>query len=196
MSTASQKFCLILDPETQLDIPVQVAENGLRFVELDEDRPFAYQARQLKHTSTDDGAVHFKTITVNGTLRKLFFERIDSQLRVRVNGSRVARWTLLHSGDVLDLDDLTFHVSLLNQPYIGPPEPSHVGRKCGYCRVKIEDSDEMRIYACPKCGFPTHFQDDHVPPETRLECAKASSQCGHCQADIIASEGFTHVPVF
>ncbi|MFV2067592.1 MAG: hypothetical protein ACC645_11490 [Pirellulales bacterium] len=120
----------------------------------------------------------------------------EPTMRVTVNGLLAACFTVLNPGDVLGIDGHVLHVSLLNRPYVGPPDKTHLAAKCGYCRMSIQDEADMRVYVCPNCHLPTHHQGEEIPAEKRLECVKLSSHCGHCQADIVESEGFTHVPAF
>ena len=120
----------------------------------------------------------------------------DPGEQVTVNGLPAARVRTLNPGDVLRIAEHGLHLSLLNRPYIGPPDQDHLGARCGYCRVPIQDEPGMRVYVCPHCQLPTHCHGVEMPAEKRLECAKLSSHCGHCQAAIVESEGFTHVPAF
>jgi hypothetical protein len=113
-----------------------------------------------------------------------------------VNGLGAYSPSVLNPGDVLGIDEHVLYLAVLNRPYIGAPGETHVGAKCGYCRLPIDGGEGMRVYVCPNCNLPTHHQGDEIPAGTRLECVKLSSHCGHCQAAIVEQAGFTHVPTF
>jgi hypothetical protein len=116
--------------------------------------------------------------------------------QVTINMLRAAPVNILNVGDIVEFAGRQLHVSLLNRPYIGPPTEAQIGRPCGYCQVPIEDQPDMRVYECPSCQLPMHFQDETVSADVRLECARLASACRHCQTAIVMREGFTYVPKF
>ena len=191
-SSLSRTICLFLDPDTATDLPVQAVGEGLRYLELVGCEQFVNNSGKLSRPQNSDQSIRLESIR-NKSQSSLLMT-FEPGLRVTTNGLPAACFSVLNPGDVLGVGDLVLYLSLLNRPYIGPPDESHLAAKCGYCRVPIKDEADMRVYVCPNCNLPMHSHGEEIPVEKRLECAKLSSQCGHCQADIVASEGFTHVP--
>ena len=192
MSNSSQQFCLFLEPDVLTELPTKSEAPELRYVELPDRTCVTDRNGTLTQAQGEDAAISLEPIRS----RKLhaLLMTLDGEAQVTVNGTRAARLKVLNPGDVVGIEDHVLHVSLLNRPYVGPPHEQHLGVECGYCRVKVQDVDGMRIYVCPNCNLPTHCQADEVPVETRLECVTLSSECGHCRATINQVEGFTYVP--
>lgn len=111
--------------------------------------------------------------------------------RARVNGQVAARFARARVRDVLQLDDnLEFHVTTYNRPYVGPAPESCIGRECPICRVKFEPSSI--VFVCP-CGTALHHEDPQKKPDA-LQCAQPGAECpggGHLQ---IMTEGYTYWP--
>jgi hypothetical protein len=192
-SSSSQAFCLFLDSDTATDLPTATTGQGLRYFELSGCERFISQGGKLSCPRNGDHPIRLDLLR-NKTQRSLLM-RVEPGVRVTTNGLPAACFTVLNPGDVLGVDEHVMYLSLLNRPYIGPPNKSHLAARCGYCRVPIQDAADMRVYDCPRCNLPTHYHGEEIPIEKRLECAKLSSHCGHCQAEIVESEGFSHVPV-
>jgi hypothetical protein len=192
MSGASQAFCLLWNSRIPSDLPTEPACEGFEFLELRGSKRLVCRAGKLLDAA--DGASVVQLNPIRNKRENALLMSTQSQARVTVNGARAACIAALKSGDVLDLDGQVLHVSLLYRPYVGPPEIGHLASKCGYCRVPIRDESDMRIYVCPNCNLPTHAHAEEVPVEKRLQCVELSSHCGHCQARIVESPGFSHVP--
>ena len=149
----------------------------------------------LKNADTGGTAeIQLETIRAKAGISLLM--AVQPGLPVTVNGLPAALISVLHSGDVIGVGEHVLHVSLLSRPYVGPPDAGHVGVLCGYCRVEIKDEPNMQVYVCPNCQQPTHNQGEEVPTDARLECAQLSPRCGHCDAEIVTTEAFNHVPEF
>jgi hypothetical protein len=191
-SSSSQAFCLFLDADTATDLPTVTTPQGLRYFELSGCESLISQDGKLSRPRNGDQPIRLESIRCQTQISLLM--TLEPGMRVTTNGLPAACFSILNPGDVLGVDEHVLYLSLLNRPYVGPPDESHLAARCGYCRVPIQDSADMRIYACPNCQLPTHSHGEEIPAEKRLECAKLSSRCGHCQADIVESEGFSHVP--
>ena len=194
MSKSSQQFCLVLDPGTETNLPTQSAPEGLSYLELSGRERFVSRDGELSHPQNGEPSVQLESIR-DKTQRSLLMT-FEPGVRVTVNGLLAARFSILNPGDVIGIDEHVMHLSLINRPYTGPPDERHLAAKCGYCRVPIQDEPDMRVYGCPNCHLPTHCQGEEISVDKRLECAKLSSHCGHCQADIVEAEGLTYVPTF
>ena len=192
MDKATQAFCLFVDEDTETSVPTQPASGGLRYFELERCEGIADEGGKLARVKRGDAVVRLETIQRKP--HRLLLMSAGPEARVRVNGAGVARLAALNSGDVLDVDGHVLHVSLLNRPYVGPPDEKDLESTCGFCRVRIQNKPNMRVYVCPNCRLPTHNQGEEVPEGKRLACAHASPNCGHCQAEIVETEGFTYVP--
>ena len=194
MPIPSQAFCLFLDPATATDLPTATAPQGLRYFELSGCECFVSEEGKLSRPQNGDRPIRLESI--RNKMQSAVLMSLEPGVRVSTNGLPAACFSILNPGDVLGIDEHVLYLALLNRPYTGPPDESHLAAKCGYCRMPIPDAAGMHVYVCPNCQLPTHSHGEEIPVEKRLECAKLSSQCGHCQADIVALEGFTHVPNF
>jgi hypothetical protein len=192
MSLSSQTFCFFLDRDSKTDLPTLPTPDGLTYFELSGRQCFSILGERLSGHEAGDRLIELEAI--RSKTQSSLLMTIEPGMRVTVNGLLAACFSVLRPGDVLGIEEHVLHLSLLNRPYTGPPDRSHLSAKCGYCRVKILDKPGMRVYVCPNCQLPTHSQGEEIPVEERLECARLSSHCGHCQSDIVKSEGFTHVP--
>ena len=192
MSHSSQTFCFFLDPDTETDLPTLPTPGGLSYFEVSGRKCFSVRDGRLTGHEKGHGLIQLEAI--RSRTQSSLLMTIEPGMRVTVNGLLAACFSILSPGDVLSIEEHVLHLSLLNRPYTGPPDMNHLSAKCGYCRVKILDEPGMRVYVCPNCQLPTHCQGEEIPVEKRLECAKLSSHCGHCQSVIVKSEGFTHVP--
>jgi hypothetical protein len=113
--------------------------------------------------------------------------------RVRLNGARVGRLSVLHIGDVLQLDDRhVLHVSALYRPFIGPPPSELLGIECLSCRVPF--SADRTVYVCPSCGAALHCDGEDKPPEDRLQCALVTTACPRCGQAVARTEAFAYLP--
>lgn len=194
-----QVLCLFLDQEVKTDLTTATDSRGMRYLELPARMGFVCRDGKLARSTSKLASLRLEPVRsrdrsallLTFTAQKAFTAQKE---RVTVNGLPAARLSVVEPGDVLGIDDVTLYVAVRNRPFIGPPQESDLAAKCGFCRLAIQDVPDMRVYVCPSCRLPTHWQGDEVPADQRLECAKLSSQCGHCQADIVESEGFTHVP--
>jgi hypothetical protein len=195
VSQASQSYCLFLEPELDSDLPTRSDSQGLRYIELSGCECLGHRAGKL--TRPQQGDHHsIRLEPIRSKTRNSLLLTFEPGARVTVNGLAAAWMTVLNPGDVLEIDEHTLFVTLLSRPYTGPPDENHLAARCGYCRAPIHDEAGMRVYVCPNCHLPTHDHGEEIPVEKRLECVKLSSHCGHCQAVIVKSEGFTHVPTF
>ena len=188
MSLSSQAFCLFLNPEVDTDLPTCSTPLGLRYLELSDCERFSDRGGKLSRPQNGDPSIRLEAIRTK--MHNSVLMTFEPGLQVSLNGLPAACFSVLNPGDVLRFVEHGLHLSLINRPYTGPPDESHLAAKCGYCRLPIQDEPGMRIYDCPHCHLPTHSQGEEMPAEKRLECAKLSSHCGHCQGDIVESEGF------
>lgn len=111
--------------------------------------------------------------------------------RARVNGQVAARFARARVRDVLQLDDdVEFHVTTYNRPYVGPSPDSSIGSECPICRVAFEPSSI--VFVCP-CGTVLHHEDPNKK-KGALQCAQPGAECpggGHQQ---IMTDGYTYWP--
>ncbi|MGB6042631.1 MAG: hypothetical protein WBF93_05690 [Pirellulales bacterium] len=192
MSKSTQQYCLFPENDSEVQLALEASPQGPEYFALPDLERLAVNEGQLMRTNNGAAAILLETIR-NKTGAKLLMAT-DTDLRVTVNGLQANRINILKTGDVVGIDEHVLHVSLLNRPYSGPPAEDQLGVPCGYCRLPIADDANMRIYVCPTCRQPTHDHGEDVPGEDRLECTKMSGRCGHCDAEIVHSEGLTHVP--
>ena len=173
MSRSSQSFCLFLDSETETDLVTLTAPLGLRYVELSECECFINRGGKLSRPQNGDQSIQLESIRTK-TQNSLLMT-FEPGARVSVNGLLAPCFSVLNPGDVLAIDDHVLHLSILNRPYTGPPDESHLGTKCGYCRVPIQDEAGMRIYVCPNCQLPTHYHGEEIP--VRSEERRVGKEC-------------------
>ncbi|MEQ8667823.1 MAG: hypothetical protein RIC12_01540 [Pirellulales bacterium] len=187
----SQVLCVFLDPDVDTALPVTTAEGG-RMLEIPERERLHVDQLVLRRANGKEPHVCFESLLHHS--QPVLLMSTESESRVKVNGAKPLRITRLTSGDLVDIDGVVLHVAVKYHPYIGPPEDGHLGVKCGYCRVPIENDAKSRVLVCVNCNKPTHFHGEDVPVEERMECAKMSSHCGHCQAELILTPGYSYVP--
>ena len=195
MSQSSRTFCLLLDADVVTDLPKRSARHGPSYIEVRGPEKFVDRLGNL--TRGQDGDVSIELEPIHYQSQQFLLMQADSAsvVRATVNGLPASCLSVLTAGDVLGIGEHVLHVSLMNRSYIGPPSERHLAAKCGYCRTPIRDEADMRVYDCPQCHLPTHCQGEEVPVEKRLECVQLTGHCGHCQAEIVPSEGFSHVPI-
>lgn len=199
---SSQQFCLILEPESDVRPKVAVVDaesvgsQQARFIRLSNDRVVSLCAdrRGLRLArsarSRTRSAARFETARYEQKPVLLLMSL--QECPVRVNGLPAGPVNVLRSGDVVEVDRHSLHVALWSYPYVGPAASAQIGVPCGYCRVAIVA--KMRVYVCPQCQQVLHFQDETVPRDVRLECAKLASVCPDCQSPIMFTGGLDHVP--
>lgn len=190
MPHATQVFCLLLPQEFTTDLPVQFTPEGRKYLVLSDVEWCAHRDGKLTRAQADDNYVQFATVQ-SGAHRLLLMNAVG-HVRTTVNGLPAARYQVLQPGDVIRIEDDPLQVLILNRPYVGPPRESDLGSTCGYCRTPITNRPGARVYVCPVCQSPTHFDDSEVPEEVRLSCFAMSAHCTVCQAPLMEREGFSH----
>lgn len=111
----------------------------------------------------------------------------------RLNGQPAPQLALLRVRDQLQINDrFVLHVSLLNRPHLGRPREQEVGTDCPYCRVPFVA--DTTVYVCPICDKAMHCEGPEKPEEDRLECARLTTECRHCNQPVNMKEGFVYVP--
>ena len=191
-SCSTQDFCFFLDHDIQTDLTTDTLPQGLRYLTIQAQQHLSIEDGKLQ--PPQEGAPSFQVDSIRHKNQSLLLLNYQPGIRVTINGLVPPLLSVLKAGDVLRVGGHALHVSLLNRPYSGRPSANHLTTKCGYCRVLVQDSENMRVYVCPNCRLPTHDQGEEVPAEERLQCVNLASHCGHCQAEIVRTEGFTYVP--
>lgn len=192
MIRATQAFCFFLLKQIAIDLPVQSTPQGWKYFELSDFERCTHHDGKLTRQQVEEHYIQFTTAH-GGAHRSLLMHAVG-QVRLTVNGLPAARYQALRPGDVVRIEDDPLQLSIRNRPYVGSPQASDLGTACGYCRTSITERPGARVYICPNCQLPTHFDDEQVAEEERLICFAMSTHCGHCQAELIAREGFSHVP--
>jgi hypothetical protein len=88
-----------------------------------------------------------------------------------------------------------FYVTARFTPYIGPPTPDMIGKRCPLCKIPIQAAEagqpETRVVTC-RCGAVFHAEtaESHpgVPEEDRLDCFSKASLCPCCQSVLSSDE--------
>jgi hypothetical protein len=112
----------------------------------------------------------------------------------RVNGAPAPRVAALQIRDQIRLDeDYVLHVSVYEQPYVGPPRDVHIGVECPLCRVPIA-AGTTNVCECPNCDVVLHFEGLEKVVDERLECARLTAECPRCGHAIRFEAGFAYVP--
>jgi hypothetical protein len=107
----------------------------------------------------------------------------------RVNGQPSPGRVVLGLGDHFQWSPgIAFHVTIFNQPRVGPPSAAQIGRPCPVCRVPF--TTESRCYAC-FCGTVLHCEDDE---QRGLQCAQLRQECPRCRRPVRLEEGYAFTP--
>ena len=192
MPQATQAFCLFHLKEIETDLTVQSTPEGRKYFALSDVECWAHRDGKLTRAQANDECIQFATVH-SGAHRSLLMNSVG-HLRVTVNGVPAARYQVLQPGDVIRIEDAPLQLSIRKRPYVGPPRADDLGVTCGYCRTPITNRPGARVYVCPVCQSPTHFDDSEVPEEVRLSCFAMSAHCTYCQAPMMEREGFSHDP--
>lgn len=111
--------------------------------------------------------------------------------QTRVNGAVAPRVAVLREKDNFQINDaFSFHLTLFNQPKVGPPRPESVGQKqCAVCTKTLEPTSTT--LECVHCGAELHLEG-----EGGLDCATIVSDCPGCSQPLIRAAAYTFEPVF
>jgi len=116
-----------------------------------------------------------------------------------VNGAPAPPVALLRQKDMVQFgpaSDCVAHVTIYNEPYIGPPPADVIGRTCPVCLATITSDDTARVYVCRRCRTPLHLEGEETPPKRRRECALVSPNCYSCGLPVVMEKGYTYRPEF
>ncbi len=117
----------------------------------------------------------------------------SGELAPRVNGQPAPPLTLLRVRDQVQVTERNvLHVSILNRPFIGRPRDEEIGTECPFCRIPF--TADTTIYICPFCDKAMHCEGTDKPEEDRLECARLTTECRHCNQPVNMKEGYVYVP--
>ncbi len=111
---------------------------------------------------------------------------------VFLNGLPAPHFMLLRERDTLRLDEgFLLHVTVYNQPVIGPVPADWIGKECPICRVPLTATS--RCFVCA-CGAVMHCEDDEK--DDSLQCAqlRVRSGCPACQRPVVLEPGYAYLP--
>ena len=138
---------------------------------------------------------YLESVYHSDRVQLIFLYPADSRNQVhglKLNGQPAPLVALLGMGDQLQLGSHVLHVTVYNQPAIGPASSEVVGQECIYCRVPIAAED--LVYHC-RCGAALHCESGEADPAAdRLQCAQNVSVCPACQESIHLEEGYLYAP--
>ena len=88
-----------------------------------------------------------------------------------------------------------YYVTARFTPYIGPPTPEMIGKRCPVCKIPIQAAEDgqpdTRVITC-RCGAVLHWEtpESHpdVPEEDRLGCLAKATLCPCCQHELSSQE--------
>jgi hypothetical protein len=110
--------------------------------------------------------------------------------RVRLNGQRAPRLSVLEIGDQVLWGDVVLHLSRTRVPRVGGVPTALIGCKCGICTVPFDDSSTVVV--CD-CGAGMHLDPETVPEAERLDCALLGS-CPACDQPVPLEAGLVYLP--
>lgn len=112
--------------------------------------------------------------------------------RPRLNGQPAPAVAVLGIGDQLQVGSHVLHVTIYNQPVIGPATDELVGRDCAYCRLPV--AANATIYHCP-CGAILHSEAEAGDSaDEPLRCLQNVTLCPTCQESIHLEKGYLYEP--
>ncbi len=134
-----------------------------------------------------DEAILLEGITIEG--RAVLAMSTPPGRRVRINGTRAARLSVLHVADQIQLDDVVLHVTYMRRPRVGPPPKDLVGKPCGVCSVPFASRS---VVVAHDCGRVLHLEPKSTPAEDRLQCALLG--CPDCNEPLVLEAGYAYEP--
>lgn len=110
--------------------------------------------------------------------------------RVRLNGHRAPRLSVLDVGDQVSQDETVLHLSRIRRPHVGTAPKDLVGRNCPVCMVPFAEASNVVV--C-ECGAGLHLDPESVPESERLDCALLGS-CPTCDQPVSLEAGVVFLP--
>jgi hypothetical protein len=109
---------------------------------------------------------------------------------VLVNGMAPLSFSLLLPRDTVVLSpDFHCYVTRRIRPFVGPPPPELLGKKCPCCRIPFSADAQVISHLC---GLYFHYETEASHPDTpesdRLNCAAKLKACLSCHRPISPSE--------
>ena len=133
-------------------------------------------------------ALRFEAALVEGSPALIMIT--PPELRARVNAMPAARVGVLRVGDQVQVEGATLHVTLHRVGEPRAPSAEELGARCDICLVDVvEDTLIIRH----ECGALLHAEDESVPIESRLECARLGS-CQKCGEPVSLESGLAYLP--